>query len=159
FIWEPSQPEDGPVTIVASLRDRLVHVYKAGVLVGISTCHVGRRGRRTPTGVFAIAEAEADDDDAAQLAWTGIALHANNVRRYPASLGCIRVPSAFARLLAGLLTPGAVVILARQRTVPMDVVYSGGLFPIVPVYEAANAMVRPVAQRPTQWLAGSPEAG
>ena len=56
FVWEPSQPADGPVTIVASLQDRLVHVYKAGVLVGISTCHVGRRGRRTPTGIFALDE-------------------------------------------------------------------------------------------------------
>lgn len=159
FVWEPSQPEDGPVTIVASLRDRLVHVYKAGVLVGISTCHVGRRGRRTPTGIFAITDREQSGSEAANLSWTGMALHANNVQRYPASLGCIRLPSAFARLLDSIVSPGAVVILARQRTVPMDVVNSGALFPIVPVYEAANRMIQPVAQRPFHLLAGRPDAG
>ncbi len=160
FVWEPSQPEDGPVTIVASLRDRLVHVYKAGVLVGISTCLVGLRGRRTPSGVFAIAginDSAADDD---RHSWSGIALHADGVQRYPASPGCIRVPAAFARLLEGIVAPGTAVILAPQRTVPMDVVPSGGLFPIVPVYEAANPMVRPVAQRPIHQLpTGTPEAG
>ncbi|HEX7074759.1 MAG TPA: L,D-transpeptidase family protein [Hyphomicrobiaceae bacterium] len=160
FVWEPSQPHDGPVTIVASLADRLVHVYKAGVLVGISTCHVGLRRRRTPSGVFAISgidDSEADDD---RRSWSGIALHASGVQRYPASPGCIRVPAAFARLLQEIVVPGTAVILAPQRTVPMDVVHSGGLFPIVPVYEAANPMVRPVAQRQGhQLLTGTPEAG
>jgi len=159
FVWEPSHPEDGPVTIVASLRDRLVHVYKAGVLVGISTCHVGLRRRRTPSGVFTITEARGDESGT-EHSWSGIALHASNVQRYPASPGCVRVPAAFARLLEGIVSPGTTVILAPQRTVPMDVVHSSGLFPIVPVYDAANHMVRPVAQRPMQQLlAGTSDAG
>lgn len=159
FVWEPSHPVDGPVTIVASLRDRLVHVYKAGVLVGISTCRVGRRGRRTPTGIFAIAERTQTNDDAGQLSWTGLALHAENVRRYPASLGCIRLPSAFARLLDGIVSPGTLVILARQRTEPADVIHSRTLFPMVPVHEAGR-MVQTVAVRSMpELLTGDPQAG
>lgn len=158
FVWEPSQPPDGPVTIVASLRDRLVHVYKAGVLVGISTCHVGHRGRRTPTGIFAIDE-RVEGADAGRLCWTGVALHADHMRSYPASLGCIRLPAAFARLLDGIVSTGTLVILARQRTEPADVMHSGTLFPMVPVYEAGR-LVRTVAVRSRpELLTGDPKAG
>lgn len=160
FVWEPSQPEQGPVVIIASLRQRLVHVYKAGMLVGISTCHVGARGRRTPTGVFFIGEQhDRPDDDGRQLAWTGIPLHADYIRGFPASLGCVRLPAPFARLLDEIIHPGTLVILASRRTEPMDVVQSGEMFPIAPLQEA-QAMVRTVAARPmTSVLAGNPEAG
>lgn len=156
FVWEPTQPIEGPVTIIASLRDRLVHVYKAGILIGISTCEVGCRGRRTPAGVFAVAERRANNG---KLSWTGHALHADHVRGYPAPLGCIRLPSAFARLLDGVAGPGTLVILAHQRTEPVDVVHSGTLFPAVPIYEAGR-LVRTVAVRSMpELLARSPESG
>jgi len=160
FVWEPSQPEAGPVTIIASLRDRLVHVYKAGVLIGISTCQVGHRGRRTPTGVFVVGkQADRADNADRPLAWSGRVLHADDVRSYPASLGCVRVPAPFARLLDDVIHPGTLVILANQRTEPMDVVHSGVLFPMVPVHEASG-MVRTVAARSTpEMLTGSADAG
>ena len=159
FVWEPSQPAEGPVAIVASLPDRLVHVYRAGVLVGISTCEVGRRGWRTPTGVFAIMDRGEAGNDAGKLSWRGVALHAKDVQSYPASPGCIRLPVAFARLLDGIIRRGTLVILATQRTEPMDVVHSGTLFPMVPVYEAGR-MVRTVAVRSMpELLTGYTEAG
>ena len=158
FVWEPSQPEDGPVSIIVSLRHRLVHVYKAGVLIGISTCQVGHRGRRAPTGVFVIGRQPALTEGG-QLSWSGMALHAENVRAFPAGRGCIRMPAPFARLLDQIVHPGALVILAGQRTEPMDVVYSGGLFPMLPVHEASG-VVRTVAARPMPTpLAGNPDAG
>lgn len=158
FVWEPSQPEDGPVSIIVSLQDRLVHVYKAGVLIGISTCQVGYRGRRGPTGVFVIGRQPGRTDDR-HLAWTGMALHADDVRGFPATLGCVRMPAPFARLLDEVVHPGTLVILARQRTEPMDVVHSGTLFPTTPVHEASG-MVQTVAARsaPTM-LAGNHDAG
>jgi hypothetical protein len=157
FVWEPTQPLEGPVTIVASLRDRLVHVYKAGILIGISTSDVGYRGRRTPTGVFALAERKVTNGG--DFSWTGYALHADHVGGYPASLGCIRLPSAFARLLDSVAGPGTLVILARQRTEPVDVVHSGTLFPAVPIYEAGR-LVRTVAVRSMpELLTGSPVSG
>lgn len=158
FVWEPSQPSSGPVTIVVSLRHRLVHVYRAGVLVGISTCEFSR-GRATPTGVFTILDSKPDQAANGRFAWTGVALHARNLQHYPASLGCIQVPPAFAGLLDRIVTPGTVVILADQRTEAMDVVQSGSLFPLVPVHDAHNPLLRPVVQRPPQVLAGAPEAG
>lgn len=159
FVWEPSQPQDGPVTIIASVRERLVHVYKAGVLIGITTCQIGRRGRRTPTGAFIIDGQRHDDDDGGQLAWTGMPLHAAHVRGFPASLGCIRVPAPFARLLDEVIEPGTLVILASRRTEPMDVVHHGALFPIAPQQEAGR-MVRPVAARQgPEVLTGRQDAG
>lgn len=158
FVWEPSQPSRGPVTIVVSLRHRLVHVYKAGILVGISTCEPVR-GRATPTGIFTILASKSDGDEKGEFAWTGVALHARNVQRYPASLGCIKVPPAFARLLDGIVVPGTVVIMADQRTEAMDVVQSGSLFPLVPVHDAHNPLLQHVVQRPAQILAEAPDAG
>lgn len=162
FVWEPSQPDHGPVTVVASLRERLVHVYKSGVLIGIATCQVGRRHRQTPTGIFMTdgQPAHTDDDDR-RISWTGMAIHADHVRGYPDSLGCIRVPAAFAQLLNGVIHPGALVILANQRTEPVDVVQSGSLFPILPVHDAGvNPMVQTVAAGSgRRMLPGSPAAG
>ena len=105
---------------------------------------------------FALAERRANNG---KLSWTGRALHADHVRGYPASLGCIRLPSAFARLLDGVAGPGTLVILAHQRTEPVDVVHSGTLFPAVPIYEAGR-LVRTVAVRSMpELLARSPESG
>ncbi|MCL4766972.1 MAG: L,D-transpeptidase family protein [Hyphomicrobiaceae bacterium] len=149
FVWEPSQPEEGPVSIVVSLRDQLVHVYKAGVLIGISTCRTGRSGRRTPTGIFSIAarsEPARTGGGARRLSWTGTALHASDVGGFPASLGCVRLPAPFARLLDEVIHPGALVVLASRRTESMDVVHSGTLFPTGPVHEAGQ-MVRTIAAR------------
>ncbi len=158
FVWEPSQPDDGPVTVIASMQDRLVHVYKAGVLIGISTCQVRYRGRRAPSGIFALDNRPGDEG---LHSWTGVALQASYTRGLPASEGCIQVPGAFARLLEDVMHPGTLIILASQRTQPMAVSHSGSLFPRMPVHEAARMVQTVAAQsQPTVGgLAEDPEAG
>ena len=44
FVWEPSQPTSGPVVIIVSRAERLLHVYRNGRIVGISTCQTGSAG-------------------------------------------------------------------------------------------------------------------
>lgn len=56
FTWHPERSPKGSVAIVVSLPDQLVHVYRNGVRIAVSTCSTGRKGHRTPTGVFTILQ-------------------------------------------------------------------------------------------------------
>jgi lipoprotein-anchoring transpeptidase ErfK/SrfK len=60
FIWRPEVSPRGPVVIVVSLPEQLVHVYRNGVTIGVSTCSTGKVGNRTPTGVFTILQKRAE---------------------------------------------------------------------------------------------------
>jgi hypothetical protein len=46
----------------------------------------------------------------------GHALHAGNVRPYPASHGCVRLPAEFAKQLFSLTQPGDLVIIAEDES-------------------------------------------
>ena len=56
FTWNPDRQPTGPVAIVVSLTKQLVHVYRNGVRIAVSTCSTGRPGHCTPTGVFVVLE-------------------------------------------------------------------------------------------------------
>ena len=56
FVWHPEREPEGPVSIIVSIPDQLVHVYRNGVRIGISTCSTGKPGHTTPTGVFTILQ-------------------------------------------------------------------------------------------------------
>src|SRR3546814_18312546 len=87
----------------------MVHVYRGGEEIGVSTISTGRKGFETPTGVFRILEKNVDHySDLYDLApmpfmqrltWDGIALHSGQVPGRPVSHGCIRIPEAFAQIL------------------------------------------------------------
>jgi hypothetical protein len=47
FIWRPEISPRGPVVVVVSLPEQLVHVYRNGVTIGVSTCSTGKPGNRT----------------------------------------------------------------------------------------------------------------
>ncbi len=54
FVWEPARSPEGPVVLIVSIPEQIVHVYRNGVEIGISSCSTGKPGHRTPTGVFTI---------------------------------------------------------------------------------------------------------
>lgn len=56
-----------------------------------------------------------------RITWSGIALHAGHVPNYPASHGCIRLPSNFARSLFGITKLGGHVIVAHEINVPAKI--------------------------------------
>jgi L,D-transpeptidase catalytic domain len=117
FIWQPEISPHGPVVIVVSLPEQLVHVYRNGLTIGVSTCSTGKSGNRTPTGVFTILQKRAEHYSSTynnapmphmqRLTWKGVALHAGNSPGYPASHGCIRLP---------ITQLGTSVIIADQQT-------------------------------------------
>lgn len=157
FAWQPERAPEGAVVLIVSLPEQLVHVYRNGIEIGVSTCSTGKPGHRTPTGVFTILEKErrhvssiykgAQMPNMERLTWGGIALHAGNLPGYPASHGCIRLPLAFSALLFDVTHNGTVVIIADERTQPATVSHPGVLLPQVADIEARALTERVGAKR------------
>ena len=128
FFWAPEIAPAGPVMILVSLDRQLAYVYRNGVIIGISTASSGVVGHETPTGVFTVLQKDIDHksnlyDNAPmpfmqRLTWDGIAMHAAKVPGYPASHGCIRLPTAFAKLLYGITRRGMTVVITDEAAVP-----------------------------------------
>ncbi len=135
FVWHPDRAPGGPVTIVVSIPDQRVYVYRNGVRIGVSTCSTGKPGHETPTGVFTILEKDkhhrsstynnAPMPNMNRLTWSGIALHAGNLPGYPASHGCVRMPIAFSEKLFSVTKLGTPVIIADAATYPTTVLHPG----------------------------------
>ena len=135
FVWHPEREPEGPVSIIVSIPDQLVHVYRNGVRIGVSTCSTGKPGHTTPTGVFTILQKDKDHhsstyDDAPmpnmnRITWSGVALHAGNLPGYPASHGCIRLPMKFSEVLFGVTHVGTPVIVAGAASTPFDITHPG----------------------------------
>lgn len=146
FLWQPENAPPGPVVVIVSLPDQLVHVYRCGRQIGVSTCSTGTKGHRTPTGVFTILEKQrkhfssiynnAPMPNMERLTWGGIALHAGHLPGYPASHGCIRLPYKFSEKLFEVTHSGMPVIIADELTQPFDVVHPGLLMPDAAIVEA-----------------------
>ena len=124
YRWHPEAAPDGPISIVVSLPLQRAYVYRAGILIGVSTVSSGQPGHDTPTGSFHILQKEVDHhsslyNDAPmpfmqRLTWDGVALHAGAIPERPASHGCVRLPRAFARLLYGVTEVGASVTITDE---------------------------------------------
>ena len=121
FVWQPERAESGEVEVVVSLPDQRAYVYRAGTLIGVTTISSGTKGRESPLGAFTVLEKkvfhrsnrynDAPMPHMQRLNWYGIALHAGEIPGYPASHGCVRLPSKFAKLLYGATSVGTRVVL------------------------------------------------
>lgn len=104
---DPSLP--GPVSIVVSVPMQMAFVYRGDRLIGATTVSTGKPGKMTPIGEYTILQKRpfhrsnlynnAPMPFMQRLTWDGVALHAGNLPGFPASHGCIRIPTAFARKL------------------------------------------------------------
>lgn len=128
FLWAAELSPRGPVTVVVSLPLQRAYVYRNGVPIAVSTVSTGKRGYRTPVGVFTILEKAVTHrsnlyDDAPmpfmqRLTWSGVALHAGTLPGHPASHGCIRLPREFAERLYGITDYGATVVVTDEADIP-----------------------------------------
>ena len=165
FTWHPERSPGGAVAVVVSLPEQRVHVYRNGIRIAVSTCSTGKRGHRTPTGVFTILQKDKDHrsslyDDAPmpnmnRLTWDGIALHAGHLPGYPASHGCVRLPMEFSEKLFAITHVGTPVIVAGEEEEAWELIHPG----LVLGTAATDEMVAAVAglstrQRPSDWSAG-----
>ncbi|WP_235940161.1 L,D-transpeptidase family protein, partial [Salipiger sp. PrR007] len=135
FTWHPERSPYGPVSVVVSIDEQRVHVYRGGIRIAVSTCSTGKPGHETPTGVFVVLQKDRDHHSSTynnapmpnmnRLTWGGIALHAGNLPGYPASHGCIRLPLDFSARLFEVTHLGTPVIIGRSGSAPQSVVHPG----------------------------------
>jgi len=121
FVWRDSRASGEP-RLVISLGDQLAYLYRGDRLVAVSTVSTGKPGHQTPMGIFPVLGKKTMHysrkyDDAPmpfmqRLDNYGIALHAGRNPGYPASHGCIRLPSDFAKKLYGVTEVGTEVMIA-----------------------------------------------
>jgi hypothetical protein len=140
YLWVPEASPRGPIVMVVSLPEQLAYVYRNGVIIGASTISSGKKGHRTPTGVFTILQKNADHysnlyNDAPmpymqRLTWSGIAIHAGRLPGYPASHGCVRMPYDFAQKLFAETKTGLTVVVSDEKLFPDDVAHPGLVAPV-----------------------------
>ncbi len=138
YLWHPEVSPAGPVVVLVSLPDQVMYVYRNGVRIGRSTVSTGSKGHRTPTGVFTILQKKVDHESSIykgakmpnmqRLTWSGIAMHAGQLPGYPASHGCVRLPEEFAAKLYTVTKLGTTVIIADNKSSPVNTTTPGLLF-------------------------------
>ena len=126
FAWLPGAETraDSPVTMLVNLHDQRAYLYREGRRIAVTTVSTGKPGHDTPSGVFPIMSKEkmhhSNKYEDAPMPWMqrltrwGHALHAGNVRPFPASHGCVRLPAEFARQLFSLTRPGDIVVISQD---------------------------------------------
>jgi L,D-transpeptidase catalytic domain len=56
YWWRPQLSPSGPLIVLVSVPEQVMHVYRNGILIGRSTVSTGSTGHATPGGVFSILE-------------------------------------------------------------------------------------------------------
>jgi len=128
YVWAPQLAPDGPMLVVVNLATQRLIAFRNGVPIGASTVSSGKDGYETPTGVFTILQKakehysktynNAPMPNMQRLTWKGIALHAGKLPGYPASHGCVRLPTQFSALLFGATSLGMTVVITSLDVTP-----------------------------------------
>jgi hypothetical protein len=159
YWWKPQLAPSGPLMVLVSIPEQVMHVYRNGILIGRSTVSTGSKGRSTPGGVFSILEKKethrskkydnAPMPNMQRLTWTGIAMHSGNLPGYPASHGCIRLPYDFSQLLFNATSKGGTVVVGDGKTPVPYLASSPGL--MLAPKDFTPEMLRPLANDEYDW--------
>jgi hypothetical protein len=120
YLWRKGSFEGEP-RVVIGLSDQLAYLYRGEDLVAVASISSGTDEKPTPKGIFRVLVKKpmhrSKKYDNAPMPFTqmfdqyGTALHAGHNPGYPASHGCVRLPSEFARKLYGITSVGATVMI------------------------------------------------
>ena len=118
FVWSDVDTGEA-VSIIINIGEQRAYVYRGAQMVAAATVSTGKDGKDTPSGTFTILQKEpmhrSNLYDAApmpfmqRLTWDGVAIHAGRNPGFPASHGCVRVPTEFAKKLFAVTTVGTQV--------------------------------------------------
>jgi lipoprotein-anchoring transpeptidase ErfK/SrfK len=121
YVWRDVPRGAGPERVVISLSDQLAYLYRGDTLMAVSTISSGKDEKPTPTGIFSVLSKtpmhRSKKYDNAPMPFAqffdpaGIAMHAGFNPGRPASHGCVRLPSAFAKKLYGVTVLGTPVFV------------------------------------------------
>jgi ankyrin repeat protein len=113
-------PMPEQLRVEISLAKQRMEVIKDGVTVFATQCSTGRQGFTTPPGHYVITDKERDHRSTIykcpmpyfmRLSCRDFGMHEGVVPTYPASHGCIRLPSEAARKLFAEIPVGTVVMI------------------------------------------------
>lgn len=159
WVWAPQVSPAGPILIYVDLSRQIATVYRNGVRIGVSTISSGKEGHETPTGVFTILQKDADHRSnkynsapmpyMQRLTWDGVALHAGGLPGYPESHGCVHLPFAFSKLLFGVTTTGATVVVEGNAATHVRTTDGSLLAPLTEAGAAQPAL--DLAGQPWRW--------
>jgi lipoprotein-anchoring transpeptidase ErfK/SrfK len=121
YHWAAAIPSEGDTRVIIDTLTQLMYVYRGDRLVGVSTISTGKKGRETPLGFWSVLQKKrvgySRKYDNAPMPFMqmydpkGIAFHAGPNPGYPASHGCVRLPTKFAEKLFGVTQVGTKVII------------------------------------------------
>jgi hypothetical protein len=122
YLWKDDAGAGEVTQVVVSLADQLAYALNGDELVAVSTISSGNDEHPTPTGIFDVLDKQTMHRsikyDNAPMPWMlriddyGVALHAGHLPGYPASHGCVRLPSKFAAKLFKSVAVGTPVLIA-----------------------------------------------
>src|SRR6266700_2249399 len=125
---EAGAKPQGPLIIAVSIGQQRVKVYDARGVFAEAPVSTGMPGHSTPMGVFSVIQKHklhhsniysgAPMPYMQRITWSGVAMHAGVLPGYPASHGCIRMPTAFAVKMWGWTKMGARVVVTPGETTP-----------------------------------------
>jgi hypothetical protein len=124
---ESAKPQ-GPLIIAISIEGQNLKIYDANGFFAQTPISTGMRGHPTPMGVFSVIQKQklhhsniysnAPMPYMQRITWSGVAMHAGLLPGYPASHGCIRMPTAFAVKMWGWTRMGARVVVTPGEITP-----------------------------------------
>ncbi|WP_407164763.1 L,D-transpeptidase family protein [Bradyrhizobium sp. ORS 111] len=125
---ETAAKPQGPLIIAISIEQQKVRIYDANGLYAESPVSTGMKGHSTPMGVFSVIQKQkyhrsniysgAPMPYMQRITWSGIAMHAGVLPGYPASHGCIRMPTGFAIKMYNWTRMGARVVVTPGTITP-----------------------------------------
>ena len=121
YLWRDVPESAGAERVVISLSDQLAYLYRGDALMAVATISTGKDSKPSPTGIFSVLDKKpfyrSKKYDNAPMPWMqrideyGIALHAGYNPGTPASHGCVRLPSAFAKKLYSVTDVGTPIYI------------------------------------------------
>jgi lipoprotein-anchoring transpeptidase ErfK/SrfK len=118
---ETTTNPQGPLIISVSIGRQQVKIYDDNGVFAEAPVSTGMPGHPTPMGVFSIIQKHkfhhsniysgAPMPYMQRITWSGVAMHAGVLPGYPASHGCIRMPTAFAMKMWNWTKMGARVFV------------------------------------------------
>jgi lipoprotein-anchoring transpeptidase ErfK/SrfK len=159
-IPEAAKPQ-GPLIIAISIDQQRLKIYDGNGFYAETPISTGMSGHPTPMGVFSVIQKHkmhhsniysgAPMPFMQRITWSGVAMHAGVLPGYPASHGCIRMPTAFAAKMWNWTRMGARVVITPGEMTPARFSH--------PLLAEQKAIAQPVAaDEPREDLRDKPGA-
>ena len=125
YYWDEAGAPAGPIVVTVDVKAQTLSVFRAGYEIGTAVITYGADEYPTPLGVFQVTQKDAHHVSnlygapmpyMLRLTNDGVSIHGAKVSFDYATHGCVGVPTAFAKLLFGVVKIGDRVIVTRGET-------------------------------------------